>query len=203
MFLTSWKRLLGATPSPDVSFDEGRHAHDESVGRANDGDAMLYGRADNKLIDEMCQHGLTKVATNAEWWFTLFVDSDGDHWLLDYPHTEQQGGGPRRLRRVRLSDVEVFFPEVDRKASSGLDSPTLTLPVLRAYLQLTMHAPNLYDLDGRDLPGRYGITQEHDGWIVYFGAGGVRSDVARFGSEQAACKDLLRRLGPEPLNRNG
>jgi hypothetical protein len=44
---------------------------------------------------------LRKVRSNPDTWEVEYVDdSTGEHWLMDYPHSEQHGGGSPRLRKV-------------------------------------------------------------------------------------------------------
>lgn len=39
-------------------------------------------------------------------WEVVFKDpNDGRYWLLDYPHSEQHGGGPPRLRVLSPTDA--------------------------------------------------------------------------------------------------
>lgn len=43
---------------------------------------------------------LTIVRTDPEKWETEYRDeATGETWLLDYPHSEQHGGGSPRLRK--------------------------------------------------------------------------------------------------------
>ena len=42
---------------------------------------------------------LRKVKVNAQAWEVEYVDdATGQRWIMDYPHSELQGGGPPRLR---------------------------------------------------------------------------------------------------------
>ncbi len=44
---------------------------------------------------------LTKIKVHAETWEVEYLDPiTGDHWILDYPDSELQGGGSPRLRRT-------------------------------------------------------------------------------------------------------
>ncbi len=43
---------------------------------------------------------LRKVRTNPDTWEIEYVDdSTGETWVMDYPHSEQHGGGSPRLRK--------------------------------------------------------------------------------------------------------
>jgi hypothetical protein len=43
---------------------------------------------------------LRKVKTDVRTWEVEYIDdATGERWVLDYPHSELQGGGPPRLRR--------------------------------------------------------------------------------------------------------
>jgi hypothetical protein len=45
---------------------------------------------------------LRKVKIAPEKWETEYEDpSTGEKWLLDYPHSELQGGGEPRLRKLK------------------------------------------------------------------------------------------------------
>jgi len=49
---------------------------------------------------EFTVHRLTKVAVDAVNWQVIYEDpATGDHWVMDYPNSEAQGGGSPRLRR--------------------------------------------------------------------------------------------------------
>ena len=44
---------------------------------------------------------LRKVGVDAERWEIEYIDDGtGDRWLLDYPESEQHGGGSPRLRKL-------------------------------------------------------------------------------------------------------
>ena len=44
---------------------------------------------------------LRKVGVDTERWEIEYIDDDtGDRWLLDYPESEQHGGGSPRLRKL-------------------------------------------------------------------------------------------------------
>jgi hypothetical protein len=44
---------------------------------------------------------LKEVRTDVQNWTTEYLDeSTGERWLMDYPRSELQGGGPPRLRRL-------------------------------------------------------------------------------------------------------
>jgi hypothetical protein len=43
---------------------------------------------------------LRKVRVNADTWEVEYVnDATGETWIMDYPNSEYQGGGPPRLRK--------------------------------------------------------------------------------------------------------
>jgi Immunity protein 27 len=45
---------------------------------------------------------LKKVRSDPEKWEVEYVDeATGEKWLLDYPNSEEHGGGVPRLRRIR------------------------------------------------------------------------------------------------------
>jgi hypothetical protein len=45
---------------------------------------------------------LRKVRVDGENWEVEYVDdATGEHWLMDYPQSELQGGGPPRIRRMK------------------------------------------------------------------------------------------------------
>jgi hypothetical protein len=42
---------------------------------------------------------LRKVSVNAQTWEVEYIDdATGQRWVMDYPQSELQGGGPPRLR---------------------------------------------------------------------------------------------------------
>jgi len=44
---------------------------------------------------------LKKIRSDPDTWEVEYVDeSTGERWILDYPSSEQHGGGSPRLRRV-------------------------------------------------------------------------------------------------------
>ncbi|MCA0279452.1 MAG: immunity 27 family protein [Proteobacteria bacterium] len=46
---------------------------------------------------------LTRVKADPDIWEVEYRDeATGEIWLLDYPHSEQHGGGSPRLRKARL-----------------------------------------------------------------------------------------------------
>jgi hypothetical protein len=51
---------------------------------------------------EFAQRKLREVRVDSERWEVEYVDEVSDErWLLDYPHSGEQGGGSPRLRRIR------------------------------------------------------------------------------------------------------
>jgi hypothetical protein len=49
-----------------------------------------------------------KVKVDAVAWTTTYrCRETGSTWLLDYPHSEGQGGGPPRLRRLTEPDPSI------------------------------------------------------------------------------------------------
>ncbi len=45
---------------------------------------------------------LIKIFSNPETWEIEYKDPiTGEKWLMDYPHSEQQGGGSPRLRKIK------------------------------------------------------------------------------------------------------
>ena len=63
--------------------------------------------------------------------------------------------------------------------------------------------PYSYDLYWREsAEAVYGVTQEDDGWHVFFAEGSVRTDERVHVSEGDACDDLLLRIARDPLTRS-
>ena len=58
------------------------------------------------LISEVLQQMGVDAASGG--WDKLFRDpADGRYWLLTYPRSEMQGGGPPALKHLTLTDQEV------------------------------------------------------------------------------------------------
>lgn len=45
------------------------------------------------------EKNLKKIKSNPDTWETEYICEDGDIWLMDYPNSEQHGGGSPRLRK--------------------------------------------------------------------------------------------------------
>ena len=68
-------------------------------GMSNEGDAGE--------IDALLSADLAEVANTDDGWRIVYRHrATGVLWELSYPHSEMQGGGPRRLRELSLSDAE-------------------------------------------------------------------------------------------------
>lgn len=53
-----------------------------------------------EAIDFAEKH-LKKIKSNPDTWETEYIcEETGDIWLLDYPNSEQHGGGSPRLRKL-------------------------------------------------------------------------------------------------------
>ena len=51
---------------------------------------------------DFAEKKLKKVKSNPDSWETEYICNEtGDIWLLDYPNSEQHGGGSPRLRRLQ------------------------------------------------------------------------------------------------------
>jgi hypothetical protein len=61
--------------------------------------------------------------------------------------------------------------------------------------------PNAYELQGGHPNEKYTIEAGVGGWLVYYSERGKRTDEAFFGTEEAACRDLLQRLLRDPSAR--
>ncbi|MEP9388701.1 Imm27 family immunity protein [Mesorhizobium sp. KR9-304] len=62
-----------------------------------------------KQIDELLAANLTEVAASS--WHKLYRHKEtGKLWELDYPQSELHGGGPRRLRELRIADADQWMP---------------------------------------------------------------------------------------------
>jgi hypothetical protein len=49
---------------------------------------------------EFAAHHLRKVEVDAVNWQVIYEEpGTGEQWVMDYPHSEAQGGGSPRLRR--------------------------------------------------------------------------------------------------------
>lgn len=59
---------------------------------------------------------------------------------------------------------------------------------------------DMYGLSGY-LEEAYCLSQETDGWHVFYGERGLRTGDQRFPTEHAACCDLLCRITDDPLTR--
>jgi len=58
-------------------------------------------------IRRMIGEKLIEVAQDQTGWLKLFHDIEtGSYWELDFPQGESHGGGPPRLRKVELADVQ-------------------------------------------------------------------------------------------------
>ena len=68
----------------------------------------------NVVEDENCKRIwyvtsqiLEKIGDSKDGWRQLFIDpKDNRLWELDFPHSDQHGGGPPRLSVVKKSDIE-------------------------------------------------------------------------------------------------
>jgi hypothetical protein len=50
---------------------------------------------------EFAHQHLKKIKSSPDTWETEYIcEKTGERWVLDYPHSECQGGGPPRLRKV-------------------------------------------------------------------------------------------------------
>ena len=57
------------------------------------------------LVSEVLQHIGVDAASGG--WDKLYRDpADGRYWLLTYPRSEMQGGGPPALKHVAITDQE-------------------------------------------------------------------------------------------------
>jgi hypothetical protein len=62
---------------------------------------MIGGELNGAEAVEYAQLHLKEVRVDAEAWEISYVDEKtGERWLMDYPHSEFQGGGSPRLRRA-------------------------------------------------------------------------------------------------------
>jgi Immunity protein 27 len=69
----------------------------------------LIARGDAPRIDQMLGEVLEKVAMDTTGWRTLYRHSaNGSYWELDYPDSGREGGGPRRLRKLDVSDPRAW-----------------------------------------------------------------------------------------------
>ena len=60
---------------------------------------VLYGEEAKRFAQEY----LVKVEVDAVLWTKKFIDPlTGDEWIMDFPESGLHGGGPERLRRIRV-----------------------------------------------------------------------------------------------------
>ncbi|MFH0341547.1 MAG: Imm27 family immunity protein [Chromatiales bacterium] len=67
---------------------------------------------------------MRKVGVDADRWEIEYIDDGtGDRWLLDYPESEQHGGGSPRLRKVSVDRFWTTRSDAGRARHIPLDDP--------------------------------------------------------------------------------
>jgi hypothetical protein len=63
----------------------------------------LVARGDADAINKLLPDKLEKVHSDESGWTSIYRHRDTNElWELSYPRSEMQGGGPRRLRLLRV-----------------------------------------------------------------------------------------------------
>lgn len=105
---------------------------------------------------------------------------------------EMTGTDPDALiERCRTSAMEMIAREQDQ----------MNRTKLRYVLDSHGIDPEAYSLSGGHPNEKYAIEQGVGGWFVYYSERGKRTDEVFFGTEDAACRELLKRLTEDPTTR--
>jgi hypothetical protein len=65
-------------------------------------------------IRKIIREHFEEVAQDQSGWFKLYREvATGNYWELDFPQSGNHGGGPPRLRRIKLVDTQGRYGTID------------------------------------------------------------------------------------------